>query len=78
MAQELSTAGAQAPRVGKYVVDIPAFESVAIPCLMSASEGKQPQLLLVDEVGNAYLAKLTVSLSHSCSHNDHIPCNWSA
>eukprot|EP01044_Picomonas_judraskeda_P004485 COSAG03_NODE_395_length_8260_cov_22.465997_4_plen_70_part_00 len=51
MAQELSTAGAQAPRVGKYVVDIPAFESVAIPCLMSASEGKQPQLLLVDEVG---------------------------
>lgn len=37
--------------MGKYVVDILAFESVALPCLSSAANGKQPQLLLVDEVG---------------------------
>eukprot|EP01043_Picozoa_sp_COSAG02_P030009 COSAG02_NODE_1895_length_10468_cov_4.296268_7_plen_146_part_00 len=53
--------------MGKYVVDIPAFESVALPCLRSASEGKKPQLLLVDEVGKmeAFSDKFVEAIEHT-------------
>jgi len=38
-----------APVVGKYVVDIPSFESLALPAITPASEATQ--LVVIDEVG---------------------------
>ena len=71
--KELSTAASGAPTVGKYVVDVPAFESVALPCLATASDGEQPQLLLVDEVGKMealserFVKAIEQTLATSCS-----------
>lgn len=42
----------QAPRVGKYVVDVPSFESLAIPTL---TDGRTRSLVVVDEVGRMEL-----------------------
>jgi nucleoside-triphosphatase len=41
------------PRVGKYGVDVPAFERVALPALATANEA---DVVLVDEVGKMELA----------------------
>lgn len=49
--EELSSAPAGSPTVGKYIVDVAAFESVALPVLEAAALGELPQLLLVDEMG---------------------------
>ena len=49
--EELSAAPAGSPKVGRYIVDVASFESVALPVLEAAAEGQQPQLLLVDEMG---------------------------
>jgi nucleoside-triphosphatase len=41
----------RAPRVGRYLVDVEAFESVARPALTGASDGTAPGLTAIDEVG---------------------------
>ena len=41
------------PRVGKYGVDLDAFEGIALPALARATES---ELLLIDEVGKMELA----------------------
>ena len=38
------------PKVGKYTVLLPQFESVAIPCLRNAI-AQDNQLLIIDEIG---------------------------
>ena len=71
--EELSAAADGAPRVGKYVVDIASFESVTLPCLALAAEGKQPQLLLIDEMGkmeafsDRFVAAIEQTLATSAS-----------
>jgi nucleoside-triphosphatase len=41
----------RAPRVGRYLVDVEAFESVARPALAAPAGGSRPGLTAIDEVG---------------------------
>ena len=42
------------PKVGKYTVLLPQFESVAIPCLREAIN-QDKQLVIIDEIGKLKL-----------------------
>ena len=49
LARESSTQ--RGPKVGKYTVKIPEFESVAIPCLENA-QSCHDKIIIIDEIGN--------------------------
>ena len=44
------------PKVGKYTVQIPEFESVAIPCLEKA-QNYHDEIIIIDEIGNINFLK---------------------
>ncbi|KAK3858045.1 hypothetical protein Pcinc_035734, partial [Petrolisthes cinctipes] len=48
------TAGRPEPRVGQYVVDLPAFESLVLPLLQS-TRGTIPHIVVLDEIGKMEL-----------------------
>ena len=41
------------PRVGRYTVDVPGFEEIALPCLKSAVD--TADVILIDEIGKMEL-----------------------
>lgn len=40
-----------APLVGKYVVDVPSFESLALPAIAAPADAATQRLVVIDEVG---------------------------
>jgi len=55
LARESSTQ--RGPKVGKYTVKIPEFESVAIPCVENAQSCHE-KIIIIDEIGNFIFLKI--------------------